>query len=335
MEVAMKVSEALSKYADWRRQSGYAENTVKNDRNAVQGFVRAVGDIHVADINVHHMDSFLGGLALAGLSPGTINVTRASMSKFFSWCRERELMPANRNPIGTRRPVPMPPRSAVRVPVSKFTELLNRAANPRDRMLLACGLYLLGRQSEITNIRIKDVDLASGEVRMVIQKSRIEDRMPISAEMDVELRTYLKWYVSQVGDLNPEYYLVPAVRVAPPDYQPVIRPMARMSKPEDIVRRSLEKIGVTGKRIGLHTLRRSAARAIFDEMESRGYDGALRMVSAWLHHASTTTSEVYLGLDLDKKKRDEEAKGTHLYPSLAQSNIIPIGRGHEADVVSV
>jgi hypothetical protein len=65
---------------------------------------------------------------------------------------------------------------------------------------------------------------------------------------------------------------------------------------------------------GCHTLRRSGARALFDDLVERGgYDGVLRHVSAMLHHKSTLMTERYLGLDVDVKKRNDLIRGKKMY----------------------
>jgi hypothetical protein len=47
------------------------------------------------------------------------------------------------------------------------------------------------------------------------------------------------------------------------------------------------------------------ARLFFENASHRGHDAALRMTSAFLHHANTATTEIYLGLQHEKAKRDE------------------------------
>ena len=85
--------------------------------------------------------------------------------------------------------------------------------------------------------------------------------------------------------------------------------------------------GVTARE-GMHTLRRSGARALFNELVLEGYDGALRTVQSYLHHSSSTMTERYLGLAEDRHRRNKEFVGRNLYPSLAQG-VIRIGEdGH-------
>ena len=80
-------------------------------------------------------------------------------------------------------------------------------------------------------------------------------------------------------------------------------------------------------------MRRSGARALFDQLVQDGYDGAIRTVQAMLHHTSVTTTEVYLGIHLDKKRRDEAIRGKVMFPVSAE-NVVELGvaRGNKASV---
>jgi integrase len=87
-------------------------------------------------------------------------------------------------------------------------------------------------------------------------------------------------------------------------------PSRPMHKPEKVVQAALARIGLPTKGEGCHTLRRASARALFDQLtQDKGYDSALRVVSAFLHHKSSTTTELYLGLDAERERRDEWLRG--------------------------
>lgn len=333
----MLLTEARERYVQYRVDSGFARSTTQNDRSALDRLIRSIDVRDVRKITASHMDTFFGGLVQSGLASGTINAIQASLSAFFRWCRSRGILKPDVDPIAGRRYRPKEPKPQTRIHVSQFPVLLDGAANPRDRMLIAAGLYLLGRQSEITNIRIRDVDLNAGEILMIIKKTHQTDLMPITVELREELARWLTVYQELAGPLQPNWYLVPAVYRIPPD-QFRIKPLGRITRPEDIMRRSVAPLGITEGRIGMHLLRRSSARAIFDELCKQGYDGALRRVSAWLHHSSTTITEHYLGLDLDRAQRDSDSKGKVLFPSLRAENVIQLERGArfgEADGVAL
>jgi len=79
-----------------------------------------------------------------------------------------------------------------------------------------------------------------------------------------------------------------------------------MGHAERVVQQALAALGLPTKHQGTHTIRRAAARHFFDSMSSDvGYDAALRTVSAMLHHKSSATTEQYLGLSSERKRRDD------------------------------
>ena len=86
---------------------------------------------------------------------------------------------------------------------------------------------------------------------------------------------------------------------------------------------------------GGHTLRRSAARALYDELvEERGYDGALRRVQTMLDHKHSMTTELYLGLDVDKVARNKALRGKPMFTRRqvgTAGNVIPLTRRDGTD----
>lgn len=223
------------------------------------------------------------------------------------------------------------------MPVIDFNRLLDSTEDPRDRIVVAIGLYLLLRESEIRLLKVGDVDLASGTVSVVIPKSSKSDDMPVCVELDGELRTWLTFYSQHAGrSLRPHDALVPAwTRGAATEREdgtwriaPSLRfdPSRPYSTPHRAVQSALIRCGfathdATGKslREGVHTLRRSAARARFDALSTMGVDRALRHVQALLHHSSVSTTEKYIGLDADLRDRDEMLRGEVMFPASATS----------------
>lgn len=318
----MLLSKATEEYLRYRRTEGYAVNTVFADKACLRRLLRAVGDIPVKSITPKHIDRLFEQMADQGLRSSTINGTVATLRTFTRWCRDRGYLPPDANPASGRRYRPKEAREMTRVPIAQFPALLDSARHPRDRMLLALGLYTMGRKTEITGIQMQHVDLDSSEVLMYIKKKNIYDRIPISKELRRELSRWLPIYEEHVGPLQPNYYLVPSTQGGGKPTVMKLRPRMQMVTPEDAVTYTLAQIGIVGDHTGMHVLRRSAARARFDEMVALGYDGALRRVSAWLHHSSVTITEGYLGLQLDRAQRDEETKDKLMFPSLEADNIV-------------
>lgn len=321
----MYVSEAVGMYLDQRAADGFAVATVNNDRRCLNRFLVVAGDVLIKDLTRKKFDQFMAIEASRGLAPGTLNGYQSAMSAFCHWCRDSGYMDLLQNPV-PKRYRKDPPKRKNYVPITDFPVLLDAAGETsfRDRAFIASGLYLMLRQSELCALRIRDVDLDMGEIDTRIFKTYEQDTMPISSELDSELRSYFTQYAERAGALQPDWYLFPSLTQAG-FHEWTLAPMRRISKPEDITRRALRKIGFTDDRMGIHVLRRSAARGLYQELVGQGYDGAIRRVQAFLHHASVTMTERYLGLELDKEMRNKETRGLPLFPSLAADNVVRLG----------
>lgn len=330
----MLLSEVRQDYLEFRRSEGYKPATVQVDNIALSRVIKIVGDLPVKQVNVKHIDRVYEWMTERRLAASTVNVATACMRSFFKWTIDRGYRPEGTNPVLGRRYRPREARPMPRVPLAQFPALLDAARTPRDRMFIALGLYTMGRKTELTGIQVKHLDLDSEEIELYISKTNAYDRMPISKELRRELARWIPIYEAECGPLQPDWYLTPAVQGGKhrPETGYPLKPWKEMVSAEDVVKYALNKIEVTGFRTGCHVLRRSAARAMFDELVLMGYDGALRIVSAWLHHASVTMSERYLGLDLDRANRDNVAKGELMFPSLEGDNIVPFRKDeHERD----
>lgn len=323
--MTMTLTSAMDAYLAYRESAGFRLNTVKNDRQAIERLLRVTGDTPIDRIGPAELDALLGDMLTSRkYAPGTVNATQSSLSAFFRWCRDRGHTPPHHNPIAGRRYVPQQDAAKLRIPLSDFWRVLDAAERPRDRALIACGLFTMLRQSEIVTLRVGDLDLTAGTLSATIWKTYQTDTLPITPDFRPELVRWITAYQDECGPLDPSWFLIPAIEVD--GFQTFrLRPEAPISRSADIVRRVLERAGFTADRVGVHVLRRSAARAVFQERAKAGYDSALREVSAWLHHRSVTTTELYLGLDQDRAARDRHYASEPMYPSLQGDNVVRIG----------
>lgn len=323
----MLLSEAIILYREAREADGYSFSTLKNNNKDLLRFMKIVGDIPVDRLSPVHLDRVLAIEADRGLSPGSLNNIQATLASFARWCRERGYMTLNQNPVGTRRYRKDPPKQRDLIPLQDFPRLLDAAevgeTGPRDRAFIAGGLYLMVRQSELISIRIKDVNLELGEIDVLIKKTKDRDILPISAELHVELTKWLEYYRQQMGSLDGDWYLFPAMKTI--GYHTwTLAPDRPISRSQDIIRRALLRIGWKDQWIGVHVLRRSSARARLDENEGLGYDAAMREIQSWLHHSTITTTERYLQMQPDRDKRNKRTSGKPMFPSLATDKVAQV-----------
>lgn len=329
---SMTISQLRPIYLAYRGEvAGKRGGTLRNDACSVKILQSVAGDIQPRNITTRHADQLVRVLA-EGKATSTFNARLAGVKAFFRWCQRERLLPRDRFPVDdvTSRKISRADRH--RLPVERFEELLDAAGrrHPRDRVLCAIGLYLFLRASEVRALRLKDLDLDAGEIHVYVLKTDDYDIMPISAELDVELRRWLTWYEQTHGTLNPDWLLVPRRASCPWKEEdgrwlrdqastPVV-PAGSVGHLERPVKVVLTDIGwqttdnPTLQREGMHTLRRSGARAYFDSLVDAGYDGALKRVSAMLHHSSVTMTERYLGIREDRHTRNIAIRGQVMFP---------------------
>lgn len=339
-----RLSEAIENYSRFRRTQQYAANTLKVDTQVLNRFLTINGNVYVHNINETHVERHFEEVSRTR-SAASLKNDHATLTGFFKWAKHTRRMPLDRDPMFGRRPPRKIDRERNRVHVSQFGDLLDaaEARDPRDRALIALFLYTLCRDSEITALRVRDLDLNAGTLKVYVEKSRIEDIMPVCTELDQEMRRWLTYYTTKVGRLEPHHFLVPARAVHPvfhPETKRIVR-HASVYRPETRlkggagrnVRPPLEDIGFpltddAGRSCGegAHTVRRSGARALFDRLVVEGYDGALRIVQAMLHHKSATMTEKYLGITADKRTRDDLLQGKAMYGAPQRGNVVKIAK---------
>lgn len=320
----MRISDARNEYLHWRLSQGFAKNTVRNDKSAIKLLTDVVGDMHLADLDYQHMMRVFDHMSKTRAN-SSINQFRANLSSFFQWCRLRKYLAPDHDPLAEQRPRKVGKKRWNRIPVGDFLHFLDHAEEPRQRVMAALGLFLFLRAGEVTSLRIRDVHLDDGTIDVTVWKTKDVDTMQIPLELDRELRRWYTHYQSEVGVLEKDMYLVPA-RIQAGWGKHRLNPRAAISRPQEVIKPVLTAYGIDEKWEAFHCLRRSGARALFDELSDRGIDGSLEITAAMLHHASVTMTERYLGITHSRAKRDNLVRGQYLFPSLHADNVIRIDR---------
>ncbi len=321
MTPIVTLDDAVSLYLEHRRTQ-VTNNTLLTDRSALDRLVRLLGPVGVESVGDHEIDRYVTDMASTSASSRNLRVRK--VKQFFSWCQRQGLV--TRNPV-ERRPEREDPFEPMYIPRDRFGDLLDCTDNPRDRMIVALGLYLFTRSGEIQTLRVGDYD-SDARMRVVIHKTGKVDSMPVSRELGDELHDYLGWYWKQTT-YEHDNFLVPALRrvssaahAYPGDGRfhrvPTrleVEPRMPVTKPHLVVQKALAELGMPVLRQGGHTLRRSGARALFDRLrEKEGADGALQTVKSMLHHENVAMTERYLGVTPERERRDAMLAGRDMFP---------------------
>jgi integrase len=327
----IRFSDAIDAYLTHMEARGAAANTVKNHRNPLNRALELWGNIYVVSITPKHIDDLF---ADAGWTGSTRNLYLSTLrGGFFAWCRRARHIPRDSDPTEGWRNVRVEVKPKLWIDVTEFNDLLEACDNARDRAVCAIGLFTFIRGSEISLLKVSSVDFDNSMLRVFRPKTQEWDDLPISTELERELRRWVAAYEREAGPLQQEWLLVPARSTLPMTYdralgklQPTgeparLKPLVPLGKPYECVKRPLARIGYSDKGSGAHTLRRSGARALFQRLREEGYDGALRRTSAMLGHKSVLMTERYLGLQLEKTQRNELLAGLPMFPGLAAGTL--------------
>ena len=271
------VEAAIEDFQDVR-STQVGKHTLYNDGVILQQLARTVGatkQVHQALVP-KAVEQYMVK-EKERLNGASYNKVRSRLSGFFLFCRRRGWL--DEDPfafVGKARTVRT---ERLRLSPAELVALPGFAKIPRDKALIVAACNTAMRSGELCRIRISDVDLDQGYIRADITKSGVQDQMPIPDELDAALREWLVIYAKDAGPLQPEWLLFPRFKIGGGrktsigqfasgvtfdrvgSYLPTepVRHTAR------IIQTAMTDAGLTfEKGEGMHTLRRSAARAYFD-----------------------------------------------------------------------
>jgi integrase len=338
---SIRLSDAITEYQAHLKARGLKPNTIKNSAQVLGKALAVWGNIQVSTVSPHHIDRLF---TAGGWSPRTANLYLSGVRRFLKWCRSHRYMPLNYDPTESWANVRVPKnQDRDRIPVEMFSELLDAAPHPRDRAIVALGLYTLARGSELSTLKVRDLDLDANTLEFYRHKTQDFDTMPVSAELHTEMVRWLNWYRADQGTLQGDWLLVPAKSpdlwvqdenrrlVRPVGHWSSVKPTVRETKPYRAVQRSLRALGLPAHSEGVHTLRRSSARALADSLRGEGYDGALLRVASLLGHSSTKVTEHYIGWGLERHQRNAMIAGKPMFPVPQGGTVIQFGGSHGHD----
>lgn len=330
----MNLSDAIQQYLKDRQVKGMAAGSIRNDKYVLQLFLADVGNVQTQRLRPQHLDLFWS--RRTGWGPGMMNRSRYNLSSFFKWCQARGHISRATDLLEGHRKIRVAPRSRVIIPQPQFEQLLDGIKNPRSRIAAAIGLYLFTRISETRALRWQDLNLDTATAEVFREKTHTLDTLPICAELLRELRRWALTYAAEMGEpIKPGWFVVPKVvpakragvkgqkgvfeTLTPAEMKPLEKAHLSHSITE-----LLRDAGYYEPYEGGHTLRRSGAIALYNQLSSVGHDRAIRICQAMLGHASIQTTEIYLRLDLDRKVRNELLAGKPMFPEQEVAGVVDL-----------
>ena len=223
-------------------------------------------------------------------APVTRNVRLAAIKSFFRFLEYRQ--PAALEHVRRVLAIPFKKTDRYLVPYLLRDELqaILDAPDPakrdgiRDRAMLHLAVCAGLRVSELTGLKIEDIDLPSMSIR-VLGKGRRERTLPLWKTAAAALRSWL----AIRGQVAASEVFVNSMG------EPLSRWGFAYLLKQHAATAAREQPGLNKKRISPHVLRHTCAMIILQATQD------IRKVSLWLGHATLTTTEVYTRGDPTEK----------------------------------
>lgn len=272
--------EVISQYLEYLElEKGLANNTIEAYRRDLYIFAENVDSIESIDRNF--INNYIRSLKEKKLAPTTVIRKVASLRGFFKWTTTMNILTSN--PASTLEQPRIPKRLPKVVSIKEIEEILHSDLTELQlliiELLYSCGL----RVSELANLKINDIDLASKYIRCFGKGSK-ERIIPIGSKALEALKNYLPQ-----RDLIIKKYQLNSKKL-------LINNLGRNLNRQDIynfIHSCGKKIY---KNISPHTLRHSFATHLLEN----GAD--LRVVQELLGHSNVSTTQLYTHISKKRLK---------------------------------
>lgn len=261
-------------------EKGLAQNTLDAYRRDLSEFAKNIDNID--SVNRMTINGSIRTLREKKLAPTSVIRKIASIRGFFKWAYSSGLI--KQNPASTLEQPKVPQRLPKVITIKEVEELLHENLTPLEHVIMellySCGL----RVSELVNLKLTDIDLASKYVRCFGKGSK-ERIIPMGEIAKQVIKEYLP-----ERDLLLKKYNLSTKRL-------FILPNGRLINRQDVYNLIHERGKLIHKNISPHTLRHSFATHLLEN----GAD--LRVVQELLGHSDVSTTQLYTHIS---KKRLKE-----------------------------
>lgn len=350
MNTPLRLGAAVEAFAVARRQAHIAETTIAQEQRVLSQFVRATGQhTWMRQVGLDDFRRFFYGDGdYTGISDRvtgtTFNGYRMRVVAFEEWARQEghitEIPKRSRDGsycalIST---APGEENDYRRLTEEEYFGLLDRAGayDPRDRAMMATGMIVASRGSEVSRMQLGHVSPDLSELQVLITKSKNVHKkwrtVSLAPALRDELAVWLDFYAgacrTTVTELlkHEDYHLFPNRHVATTfgaEFSITYRPTQPVARPYEVVQMHLHRMGITDPRLGFHTLRRSGARLLYEHLKKMGFKDPLRLVQVHLNHKDRDTTLRYIGLAPDLEELNKGlATGDFLLPPRSDGKVV-------------
>lgn len=263
-ELTAEGLKAVDKLRDYLEENRYSVRTMESYLTLLELFFRFFNHKSPHQIMQNEVSYFMNDFIIKnGFSSSYQNQMISAIKMYYEISGKGKIVP---------RFLERPRRSRSLPKVfskEEVTMILNSSANIKHKLLLwtiySCGL----RRSEVTNIRLDDIDRKRNIIHIREGKGRVDRIVPVSERLWQKMDEYLESY-------SPQYFLFEGKEGRKYSSESVY----------NVFKSALRKAGIR-KEVGVHCLRHSYAT----HLHETGLD--IRYIQELLGHKSTRTTEIY------------------------------------------
>ena len=275
--------QTIGEYLEYLElEKGLSQNTLDAYRRDLENFSDSTGVDDINSVDRLIINSYIRELKEKKYAPTSVIRKVASLRGFFKWAASVGIL--EKNPAATLEQPKVPQRLPKVITVKEVEELLHNNLTPLQHvvmeLLYSCGL----RVSELVNLKINDIDLASKYVRCFGKGSK-ERIIPIGETAKNVVKEYLP-----LRNLLIKKYNLNTKRL-------LIMDSGRLITRQEVYSFIHAQGKLINKNISPHTLRHSFATHLLEN----GAD--LRIVQELLGHSDVSTTQLYTHIS---KKRLKE-----------------------------
>ena len=275
--------QTIGEYLEYLElEKGLSQNTLDAYRRDLEDFCDEVDIENINSVDRLMINSYVRILKEKKYAPTSIIRKVASLRGFFKWTTAVGIL--DKNPAATLEQPKVPQRLPKVITVKEVEEMLHNNLTPLQHVMMellySCGL----RVSELVNLKVSDIDLASKYVRCFGKGSK-ERIIPIGETAKNIVKEYLPH-----RDLLIKKYNLSTKRL-------LILDNGRLITRQDVYTFIHAQGKLINKNISPHTLRHSFATHLLEN----GAD--LRIVQELLGHSDVSTTQLYTHIS---KKRLKE-----------------------------
>ncbi|MGW0939129.1 tyrosine-type recombinase/integrase [Streptomyces sp. NPDC002666] len=206
MSANPSLHEAIHLYREAQLADGVPRGTVDQYGGTLKRLEKRFQGRQFGGITTQDIAQFLygpGGI-LVGKASSTGTTYRAALRSFFNyghlvgWSRSAVSIPSA--PFKKSARGAKPEHAPTRFTEGELRLMLDKASHPVLRGMVAVAISTALRISDIRKIKCTEVNFQTGDLYVWVQKTGRFDAMPITLDLEEEVRRYLSWYTGDRGN---------------------------------------------------------------------------------------------------------------------------------------